>query len=61
MNIFKKKSAGNATMPHPSGLVKIKAGSFIMGNDKYERQGPAHKVYVDSFLLDSTIDRKSVV
>jgi formylglycine-generating enzyme required for sulfatase activity len=53
MNVFKKKSAGRVTNQHPSGMVKIQAGSFIMGNDKYERQGPAHKVYVDSFFIDS--------
>jgi formylglycine-generating enzyme required for sulfatase activity len=55
--IFKKKTGKNSVSSSNSieGLAKIPAGSFIMGSDKFEREGPAHKVVLDSFFIDRTM------
>lgn len=33
-------------------MVKIPAGSFIMGSDEDEESKPKHKVYLDAFFMD---------
>lgn len=39
----------------PAGMALIPAGEFILGVDNSRRRaGPAHKVYVDAFFMDST-------
>ena len=34
-------------------MVLIPAGEFIMGSDEFHQEGPAHKVYVDAFYIDT--------
>ena len=37
----------------PPGMVRIPAGTFLMGSDDfYPEERPAHRVFVDEFLMD---------
>jgi sulfatase modifying factor 1 len=41
--------------PHHSGMILIPGGAYRMGSDKhYPEEAPAHRVTVDSFLIDQT-------
>lgn len=38
-----------------AGMIFIEGGTFLMGSDRhYPEEGPAHRVSVDSFLIDET-------
>jgi sulfatase modifying factor 1 len=38
----------------PAGMVRVPGGTFLMGSDDfYPEERPAHRVFVDEFLMDA--------
>jgi formylglycine-generating enzyme required for sulfatase activity len=37
----------------PTGMVRIPAGEFIMGDDEGDAEGPAHAVFLDEYWIDA--------
>src|SRR6185503_21280372 len=49
-----KVAAGQPSGDPPPGMVWIPGGSFLMGSNEKQHEGPVHRVTVEGFWMDAT-------